>query len=70
MSVKTTDIVWLVMGCVVAVSTAVWCGMKLGIPGFFVGALTGFLGFYGVALTAYRLNKLIKKIYLNNWRNK
>ena len=70
MSVKTTDLVWIVMGCLVAFSSAVWCGLKLGIPGFFVGALAGFLGFYGVALTAYKLNKLIRKTYSNNRRTK
>ncbi len=40
---------------------AIWYGNKLGIPGYFMGALTGFLGFFGVALTIYKTCVFIKK---------
>ena len=61
---------WITMGCVTALLMAIWYGTKLGVPGYFVGAFTGFLGFYGIALTVYKLNKWLREKYANMKRRR
>jgi uncharacterized membrane protein YiaA len=66
MKSKTFDILWIATGGIVAFLMSLWYGDNLGFPGYFMGALSGFLGFFGVALTFYKTCKFLKRLRLNS----